>query len=127
MSNYPPGVTGNEYEIAGGNEFEEWFECNGTTTYVSITKHEMYDLADHALALFNEFKRSGNITEYWIEQRLKPLMRDINGYANSFETYDSDCNFSGVVLKEGYQGYVSVNCPKCDKDYEYKLSKYDGE
>jgi hypothetical protein len=127
MSNYPPGVTGNEYEIAGGNEFEEWFECNGTTTYVSITKHEMHDLADHALALFNEFKRSGNITEYWIEQRLKPLMRDINGYANSFETYDSDCNFSGVVLKEEYQGYVSVNCPKCDKDYEYKLSKYDGE
>jgi len=25
MSNYPPGVTGNEYEIVGGKESEEEF------------------------------------------------------------------------------------------------------
>jgi hypothetical protein len=121
MSNYPPGVTGNEYEIAGGNEFEEWFECRNTTTYIHITKHEMHQLADHALSLFNEFKRTGSIGQHRVDQDLIPLLRDLNSYCTSWEVYESDCNFSGVTVKEEYRGTVMVNCPKCNHDSSYEI------
>ena len=66
MSNYPPGVTGNEYEIVGGKESEENFDCYATASYISITKHEMNDLSDYVLTMLNEYKRSGSLSEYWI-------------------------------------------------------------
>ena len=63
MSNYPDGVTGNEYEIAGGNGFEEHFDCSATVEHVLLTKREIYYLSDYALSLFNEYKRAGKISE----------------------------------------------------------------
>jgi hypothetical protein len=124
MSNYPPGVTGNEYEIAGGKESEENFDCNATANYISITKHEMNDLSDYVLTMLNEYKRSGNLSEFWIANYMKPLLRKMYDYMSSFETYDSDCNYSGIVLKEGFQDTVSWECPKCGKDYQEKISWY---
>jgi hypothetical protein len=88
MSNYPPGVTGNEYEIAGGNEFEEHFDCSAEIEYVTLTRKQLYKLSDYALTLFNEFKREGSISEYSIETRLKKLMREINGYYHSDEVVE---------------------------------------
>ena len=118
MSNYPDGVTGNEYEIAGGNEFEEHFDCSATTEYVLLTKREIYYLSDYALSLFNEFKRAGNISEWWIENKLKPLMRDLNGFYHSDNTIEKDCDFSGRILKEEFRGTVAFECPKCETGYE---------
>ena len=118
MSNYPPGVTGNEYEIAGGNEFEDHFDCSATVEHVLLTKKEIYDLSDYALSLLNEYKRSGNISEWWIENKLKPLMHDLNGFYHSDNTIEKDCDFSGVILKEEFRGTVYFECPKCETGYE---------
>jgi hypothetical protein len=118
MSNYPPGVTGNEYEIAGGNEFEEWFDCGANIEHVLLTKREIYCLSDYALSLFNEYKRAGNISEWWIENKLKPLMRDLNGFYHSDNTIEKDCDFSGRILKEEFRGSVMIECPKCETGYE---------
>jgi hypothetical protein len=125
MSNYPPGVTGNEYEIAGGNEFEEHFDCEATTEYVTVTRLQLYRLSDHALTLYNDFKNNGTISEYLINTRLKKLMHELNGYYHSDEIIEKTCDFSGEVLKEEYKGTVMFECPKCEKEYEY--DRWDGE
>ena len=124
MSNYPPGVTGNEYEIAGGNEFEEHFDCSAEMECVMLTRRQIYSLSDHALTLYNEFKREGTIGEYSINTRLKKLMHELNGYYHSDELVVKDCDFSGVVLKEEYRGTVCFECPKCEKTYE--KDRWDG-
>jgi hypothetical protein len=124
MSNYPPGVTGNEYEIAGGNEFEEHFDCSAEIEYVTLTRKQLYKLSDYALTLFNEFKREGSISEYSIETRLKKLMHELNEYYHSDELVVKDCDFSGVVLKEEYRGTVCFECPKCETAYE--KDRWDG-
>jgi hypothetical protein len=124
MSNYPPGVTGNEYEIAGGNEFEEHFDCSAEIEYVIVTRKQLYNLSDHALTLYNEFKNNGTISEYLINTRLKKLMHELNGYYHSDELVVKDCDFSGVVLKEEYRGTVCFECPKCETTYE--KDRWDG-
>jgi hypothetical protein len=124
MSNYPPGVTGNEYEIAGGNEFEEHFDCSADIEYVLITRKELYKLSDYALTLFNDFKRNGNISEYSIETYLKKLMSEINGFYHSDKITELPCDFSGEVLKEEYRGTVYFECPECETTYE--KDRWDG-
>jgi hypothetical protein len=124
MSNYPPGVTGNEYEIAGGNEFEEHFDCSAEVEYVLVTRKQLYSLSDHALTLYNDFKNNGAISEYLINTRLKKLMHEINGHYHSDELVVKDCDFSGVVLKEEYRGTVCFECPECETTYE--KDRWDG-
>jgi len=125
MSNYPPGVTGNEYEIAGGNEFEEHFDCEAEIEYVMVTRKQLYNLSDHALTLYNEFKNNGTISEYLINTRLKKLMHELNGYYHSDEIVEKTCNFSGEILKEEYRGTVMFECPDCETSYE--KDRWDGE
>jgi predicted nuclease of predicted toxin-antitoxin system len=85
---------------------------------------EINDLSDYALSLLNEYKRSGNISEWWIENKLKPLMRDLNDFYYSDETIEKDCDFSGVILKEEFRGTVYFECPECETSYE--KDRWDG-
>lgn len=123
MSNYPPGVTGNEYEIAGGYEFEEHFDCSGEVECVVLTRKQIYDLSDHALTLYNEYNKYGTI--HSINTHLKQLMHELNGYYHSDELVVKDCDFSGVVLKEEYRGMIYFECPKCETKYE--KDKWEGK
>lgn len=116
MSNYPPGVTGNEYEIAGGDEFEEHFDCSAEMECVALTRKQIYNLSDHALTLYNEYKKYGAI--HSINAHLKQLMHELNGYYDSDDLIVKNCDFSGVVLKEEYRGTVYFECPKCETTYE---------
>ena len=125
MSNYPPGVTGNEYEIAGGSEFEEYFDCSAEMECVMLTRAQIYSLSDHALTLYNGFKREGVISEYLISTRLKQLMHDLNRHYHSDDLVVKECDFSGVILKERYRGTVYFECPKCETSYERDV--YRGE
>ena len=48
MSNYPPGVTGDEYAIAGGTETEEYWECENMVSGITITMNLLQEMADDA-------------------------------------------------------------------------------
>lgn len=118
MSNYPPGVTGNEYEIAGpDSEFEEEFECwNERFEYVRIAPHVHKFCSD----LGKKINRTPGVEElknnYYRNFSLINVM--FNMPSISPEIVVEECDFNGVVLKESFRGKTYWSCPKCGKDYE---------
>jgi len=123
MSNYPPGVTGNEYEIAGPDaEFEEEFECwNENFSYVRIS--------EYAFNYCSEFGKKVNRTEE-IEKAKDGIYRHLAHLNSLFnmpeiapEVIVEKCDFDGVVLKESFRGTTYWSCPKCGKSYESQIER----
>jgi hypothetical protein len=119
MSNYPPGVTGNEYEIAGGEETEEYWECESMTSSITISMNMLQEMADDGLTIYNRLKEH-NYTSYQalIDQKLKSLRDKIHGYIHSDDVIDGDCGFAGYVLKESYRNKQWWSCPNCGTEHE---------
>jgi hypothetical protein len=122
MSNYPPGVTGNEYEIAGGEETEEYWECESMTSSITISMNMLQEMADDGLTIYNRLKEH-NYTSYQalIDQKLKSLRDKIHGYIHSDDVIDGDCGFAGYVLKESYRNKQWWSCPNCGTEHEVEL------
>lgn len=84
LSNYPPGVTGNEWQIAGGKELTVTRECKGTEARV------------YPACLVDQLAQG-----YWV---------DLTGTAVVTEY---DCTFSGQVDAEVYDYELCWTCPTC--------------
>lgn len=122
MSNYPPGVTGNEYEIAGGEESEVYWECESMTSGITISMHMLEEMADDGLTIHNRLKEH-NYTSYQalIDQKLKSLRDKIHGYIHSDDVIDGDCGFAGYVLMESYKNKTWWSCPNCGTEHEIEM------
>lgn len=124
MSNYPPGVSGNEYEIAGpDNEWEEEFECsNEKFEYVRISPHSFKwasDLGKKIHTTSGKQEVMDNLYHY-----LSILNVCFSLSEMSSDVVTEKCNFSGVVLKQSYRSLVWWSCPVCAKEYEEELEDY---
>jgi hypothetical protein len=123
MSNYPPGVSGLEYEIAGpDNEWEEEFECdNSNLRYVRITE-DTFNYCSELGRKINTTSGQQSLKEgfYAYASRINAMfnMPQINP-----EVIVTECTYVGTVLKESYRGNVYWECPSCGKTYEESIER----
>lgn len=101
LSNYPPGVTGNEIQIAGPSwEGEITRTCTAEDVEVEI-------LGTDALALLAE-NRAGRTTTMVVD-----FVR------SAYSAYLPECPFiDGEVYAWAYDGVLSWTCPVCGGEYE---------
>jgi predicted RNA-binding Zn-ribbon protein involved in translation (DUF1610 family) len=123
MSNYPPGVSGLEYEIAGpDNEWEEEFECENTNLrYVRISEHAF----KYCSNIGKKIHKSEGIQ--YLKENFYNHASTINVMFNmpdiSPEVIVTECDYVGIVLKESYRGKVYWECPSCGKPYEKDIEQ----
>lgn len=123
MSNYPPGVTGNEYEIAGpDNEWEEEFECTND-------EFEFVMISPYAYQFCSEFGKKIHTIKGQEDIKTNPYhyASMINALFNmpdiTPETQFGKCGFVGEVSKESYRGRIWWKCPQCGKEYEDEVER----
>ena len=125
MSNYPPGVSGNEYEIAGpDNEWEDDdFACsNDEFEYVMISPATFEYISEMSRLYYME-NHLAQIRDN-LRHRLSLLSAYIDSSNITTEVQYGKCGYAGTVLKESYRDQVWWNCPHCGKRYEETLNYY---
>lgn len=116
-SNYPPGVSGNEYEIAGADsEWEELEDCNGEIEIMPIP----YDSAEAIVDAIKSVKDLDDIED------LKATIRFLQSAVENFidTSITITCPLDEEVYKESYRGITRWECPICGKAYEVDNSDY---
>jgi predicted RNA-binding Zn-ribbon protein involved in translation (DUF1610 family) len=127
MSNYPPGVSGLEYEIAGpDNEWEEEFECDNTNLrYVRITENTFNYCSELGKKIYKtEGQKSLKENFYTYASRINSMF---NSPQINPEVIVTECTYVGTVLKESYRGNVYWECPSCGKTYEESIERDRGD
>ena len=122
MNNYPPGVTGDEYEIAGGVETEEYWECEGMVTAINVSMPTIQDMSEDIFTVFTKL-REYNYTSYQalVDQKVKSIKRTLEDLTHSNEVAEVDCGFYGNVLMESYKNKKWWSCPNCRADHEIEI------
>lgn len=126
--NYPPGVTGNEYEIAGGDEFEEHFDCENVIDYYTIDSRIIENLLgalNYCLNVLNHEKSEYVERPKWVENTMRSRLDEVSKTFQeifiSQTALQSDCGFSGDVLKESYRNEIWWECPECNDKNEIRV------
>jgi hypothetical protein len=111
MSNYPPGVTGNEYEISGP-DWEGTLEvkCPNQEAQLEVVSKEMSVLLDRYRTAVvaddgEEVFRCLRDLKYMIVSEPKAMLT-------------APCAFVGEVDAAGYQGKTWWTCPLCGAENE---------
>jgi hypothetical protein len=105
MSNYPPGVTGSEYEIAGPDyESEELRTC----TVEDVAVIQTHVMQNQVRAILLDV-RMGNSPHVAIKATMDLL---------AAATASADCGFSGEVLVQGYGAQRWWTCPMCGHQHD---------
>jgi hypothetical protein len=124
MSNYPDGVSGLEYEIAGpDSEWEEEIECtNDNFQYVMISPYAYKYISDVA----RKYSRTNTLKD--VQDNLYKYLSHINSALSSPGITDeiqyTKCGYVGEVIKQSYRKQVWWSCPQCGKDYEETIEPY---
>ncbi len=102
MSNYPPGVTGREPEIAGYPERTEKVECRSTTT--AFYRREVLDVLAEVRRTCANTDQIGVVAHF--REKLEGLT----------ETPELDCEWEGEV--EGWPNGDDFEwtCPRCGNE-----------
>lgn len=126
MSNYPDGVSGLEYEIAGpDNEWEEEFECTNEFEYIMISPYAFKFCSEFGKKIYKTTGQEEiNKNPYFYASTINALF---NYSGLTKEVQIGKCNFVGEILKESYRGQISWSCPYCGKDYEDTIERYSGD
>ena len=113
MSNYPPGVTGREYAIAGPDrEWDDEAECeNDGVTFTVLAKDDDKAL-DTILALAEKASETTDHSE------VASLLRNVGLLARQikrglFVAEDAVCPFVGEVTWASYGSEAWWDCPLC--------------
>lgn len=117
MSNYPPGVTGNEYAIAGPDyEAEEDRDCaEECAEFVSLTHVDAF-LGDLARRLLEAAAHGAQGSSFEAAMKsgadgVKVALGELKALA-----VDKPCEFSGEVMVTGYGGQRWWTCPSCGSE-----------
>jgi hypothetical protein len=102
-SNYPPGVTGNEYAIAGpDNQYEEELICGAKDV-------EYFTLSSTAVKWINSL-----IAEVGKEQLTKQrIVSRLQAVDAEIEKVEGDCPFAGAATVTEYRRERWWTCPLC--------------
>ena len=109
MSNYPPGVTGNEFEIAGP-QWEDTVErvCEAQDVSVRVIERDVADAIKH----WQQSRKTDD--EARAQQSMLWMLRD--ALVDDFDA--EQCQFEGKVDAWGYGGVTHWTCPKCGTEHE---------
>ena len=124
--NYPPGVTGNEREIAGGDAFTATVKCDAPAmnVYPKMTVDTVLYEITQAVEHPKTVRRSHNV-DGWRLQNAHEQIVDLRAIlARAKEALDMDmfesqepCTFEGEVDAEVYDGIVEWECPLCGTEH----------
>lgn len=126
MSNYPPGVTGSEYAIAGPSwEGEIERSCSRGAEFSIITQ-DLRDRLSGMTRTLDSFLawRDGSRSEHRLAALLVELAQSISGAQSSISESDRDyteemlCPFEGEVIAQAYGGVLTWTCPVCGYEHE---------
>lgn len=110
LSNYPDGVSGNEFEIAGPDyEETEHVECDSDSV-PSVPVFLIVQWASHVEALAD---RGLINTESIIEQ-----LWELGAQVGRATDEDGHCTFEGDADVIGFQGARWWTCPACETEHE---------
>jgi hypothetical protein len=125
MNNYPPGVTGAEYEIAGGIETEEYWQCESTVKAITISMPTILDMSEDIFTVFTQL-RDHNYISYraLVDQKVRNIKRKLEDLTHSDDAIEVDCGFYGTVLMESYKNKKWWSCPNCRKEHEIETDYY---
>jgi hypothetical protein len=114
MSNLPPGVTGNEYQIAGpDHEWDDYRECGQEGFTVRTISLYGQRVLEEVIAVL-----SGNGNVMAALHHLRTAMTEIKTI-----DVDTPCPFGGDVTLERYRGIESWECPVCRTLHEREDEK----
>lgn len=116
-SNYPPGVTGREPQIAGYPEIERELTCDGEDVEVTIVDHRhLHEVGVIARGLREFTRELDGLTMMETKRRLRQ-MADLLEYhvRDSYTTTLEHCPFSDELTWtiDGFE--LSAECPVCGK------------
>lgn len=114
MSNYPPGVTGHEYEIAGPDaEYDDTRECGVEGASFFVAGSHVQAALSKAYALIKE---SDDLTDPAI--RRDALYAIADGLTSLERIEGRTCPFVGPVSIEAYRHSAWWTCPICDARHD---------
>ena len=117
MSNLPPGVTGNEVEIAGAREFDDTRECTAEgVSLMTITPYGKKQIEDAIMTLVKW--RSGDETA-----KIAPAEFILRNALADIEDVDIEvqCPFMGDVTLQYANGVTTWQCPVCRTEHEEEM------
>lgn len=121
MSNYPDGVTGNEYEIAGPDkEWEEEFECENDEFQFVMIHPDTFEYISKLGRDLIRIKDSDN-WQSLLYQYASRISTSVNMSDITSEIQTEKCGFVGYVDKQSYRGQIWWQCPRCGKEYEDEI------
>jgi len=144
MSNYPPGVTGNEYQIAGPDaEFDDVRECSSegfsTLTITGYGEKEIGEAIDLLVAFQQEFSKAPRTEQFPHPDPPYSVVKEMDVPKDkitsalyhlrmargdiTFTDIDGECPFSGHVTIQRYQGMESWECPLCRTVHETEVER----
>lgn len=115
MSNLPPGVTGSEYQIAGGREYDLPRTCGAPDAAILLPADDVRWFASMALGIL----RGDIITRSTQRVAAAAYLERIEAaYAAGEKIEVGNCPFDGEVTVEFFGGICRWTCPMCDKEHE---------
>jgi hypothetical protein len=114
MSNYPPGVTGNEFQIAGPDKESDEVRTCGKEGVTVLT---VSDLDVLYLERSIEMLRADNAAKH--PNAVTLALQRLHQIKSSIEDVEVvKCPFEGLVTVIGYQGVASWTCPLCREEHD---------
>lgn len=109
MSNYPPGVTGNEYEIAGPDwEGEVEVSCDAQNVQLYVLSGE----ADTALTLMTRLRVDDPVGAATLPRLVQTVRNGL------IEVPLDECPFEGEVYGWAFHGVLTWVCPLCQTEHQ---------
>jgi hypothetical protein len=126
MTDYPPGVSGNEPEIVGWQEHVEYVSCNLISDLVVVPA----EIAEEIAATARQVERSTRIVAVddlsGVDARRRVRVRDqqlvdLAAAVAAFPTTYASCPFVGDRIVRSAPGLVSYwTCPICSTVHEWE-------
>lgn len=123
MSNYPPGVSGSEIQIAGPHEIELKVLCHsGYISTIFIYTKDYYEI-NSALVNLREFAQVNElkyVSDY--VEKIQKIM--FERYRECCDNDGSECKSESDAIAYIYNDEVTIECPECLHDYTYDKEKF---
>jgi len=118
MSNYPPGVTGNEYEIAGPDA--EWYDdswiCKNQIQEVQLPL-DVFKKIEYFLSSYTDEVRYEIISKNLASHLARLRNEIINATKGEPTIISYTCNNIGAE-KQSYRGEIWWQCDQCGEEYQ---------
>ena len=120
-SNYPPGVTGNEYAISGPDyEETETKACpNEACAFVPLAQ------VNDGLADVQHWLMQMSFRSQPLSEQIDKAVADLTKLLGALDQVEMPCDWTGEVDVQGYQGQKWWNCPRCGTEHTEESDEED--